>query len=549
MLQLRYYQKKLVNRIYEEAKKGNKKILLLAPTGSGKTVMAKCIIDSCLNKGNRALFTVPRINLIDQTAKYFDDYSILQADDPRFDISKNLQIAMIQTLLNREINAPNIVIIDEIHYSYDGKLIQSIFERFPNAIFIGLSATPVDDNGYLLDGFDAYIDDYQMKELIDENWLVPVDSYSCLNLDLSNVRVIAGDYAEDDVEKVVVKQPILQSVYDNYIKFANDKKFICFAASKKHGLQIKELFNNNGVKTDFISADTPMKERERIYSDFKYGKLQGLVNIEILTAGYDEPSIECCIMAVPTKSWRKYIQAVGRVVRLHGSTYQESILNGKEKAILLDCGNNIVEHGLPTDRKKLIFKTKISRIVDRELGITDDVEKRKHIELSPEKLIFLKKIGSLIDLYDGKVYQKENDLQDDVNYFLEKSGWFWWRQNSGKLFIQNRWVHFASKSGLPDNTLFFDYTSLFIGIELKLPSGRLTDHQKKTLPEMIQKGVILFFAESVLDVWKIIKHIEENVQKTEDGIFISNNIYKLSKRQIYFYQKYNLLKYVNKNLI
>ena len=188
MLQLRDYQKKLVNRIYEEAKKGNKKILLLAPTGSGKTVMAKCIIDSCLNKGNRALFTVPRINLIDQTAKYFDDYSILQADDPRFDISKNLQIAMIQTLLNREINAPNIVIIDEIHYSYDGKLIQSIFERFPNAIFIGLSATPVDDNGYLLDGFDAYIDDYQMKELIDENWLVPVDSYSCLNLDLSNVN-------------------------------------------------------------------------------------------------------------------------------------------------------------------------------------------------------------------------------------------------------------------------------------------------------------------------------------------------------------------------
>ena len=82
-----------------------------------------------------------------------------------------------------------------------------------------------------------------------------------------------------------------------------------------------------------------------------------------------------------------------------------------------------------------------------------------------------------------------------------------------------------------------------------MPSGRLTDHQKKTLPEMIQKGVILFFAESVLDVWKIIKHIEENVQKTEDGIFISNNIYKLSERQIYFYQKYNLLKYVNKNLI
>ena len=242
-------------------------------------------------------------------------------------------------------------------------------------------------------------------------------------------------------------------------------------------------------------------------------------------------------MATPTKSWRKYIQSVGRIVRKH---------EGKEKAILLDCGNVIHEHGLPTERKRLIFKPKVSRVIERELGIDDDVEARKKINLSEEQMVFLKKIGSVVDLYDGKVYKKENDLQEDVNTFLKKSGWFWWRQNSGKMYKDGRWVHFASKAGLPDCTMFFNYSSLYIGIELKLKGGTLTENQKATLPEMIQKGVLVYFAESVFDVWLIIKHIEENIVKSTDGVFIRNTIYDLPERQLQFYKRFKLDKYVNR---
>jgi superfamily II DNA or RNA helicase len=543
-MKLRPYQQQLINRIYYEAAKGHRRILLLSPTGSGKTVIAKHLIDSCISKGNRALFTVPRINLIEQTAKYFNDFSVLQGDDNRFNPEKLLQIAMIQTLSNREIPAPDLIIFDEIHYAYDGKLIQSIFERFPNAFYIGLSATPVDESGFLLDGFDAYIDDFQLNELINEKWLVPIECYSGLTLDLSNVRVVGGDYIESEAEQVVIKKPVLQSVFDNYIKFASGKKFICFAVSKKHGNDLTDLFNSNGIKTKFVHAETPMAEREKTYNEFKTGKIIGLVNIEILTAGYDEPSIDCCIMATPTKSWRKYIQAVGRVLRLNGQTYEESVLNGKSNAILLDCGNVLHEHGLPTERKRLLFRTKISRVVDRELGIDTDIEARKETKLSQEQVIFLKRIGSILDLYEGRVYTVEKDLQEDINYFLLKTGWFWWRQNSGKMFTDGRWVNFASKSGLPDNTLFFDYSSLFLGIELKLPNGKLTEHQKKTLPEMIQKGVLVYFAECVYDVWQIIKHVEENVNRTDDGVFISNKIYSLPERQLFFYQKFKLDRYI-----
>ena len=540
MYKLRPHQSFLIDRIYAEFRKGNKRVLLMAPTGAGKTVIAKHLIDSGTTKGSRCLFTVPRINLIEQTAKRFnpEKTSIIQGDDPRFDDSKPIQIATIQTLMNRELSPVDFTIFDEIHYSYEGIQIQSIFERFPKSLFLGMSATPVDERGYLLEGWDAIIDDIQIQDVIDAGYLVPLENYTCLNLDLSSVHKKGGEYVEKEVEPIVTKTPILQSVLDNYVKYAKGKKFICFAVNKKHGLQLTELFNKAGFLTAFVNADTPMNLREQYYSDFHTGKLIGLVNIEILTAGYDEETIECVICATPVGSWRKYIQLVGRGVRLFGLNYAESCKNGKSKCIYLDCGNTIQEHGLATDRKKLIFKTKISRIIDRELGIDTNIQKRDNNALSEEKTAFLRRIGSLLDLYEGKVYKKENELQEDVNSFLDKTGWFWWRQNSGKMYKDGRWIHFASKSGLPDCTLFFNNTPIFIGIELKLPTGTLTTHQRQTLPEMVQKRCLIYFAQSVYDVWCIIKHVEQNLIKKDDGIFISDNIYKLPEHQVKYYKKY-----------
>ena len=256
MIKLRPLQEKVISKIYEEFGKGHKKVLLMAPTGFGKTIIAKYLIDLCVEKSNRALFTVPRINLIGQTASKFnpENVGIIQGNDYRFDDSKPIQIATIQTLQNREITEVQFVIFDEIHYSYEGVQIQSIFKRFPNALFLGMSATPVDDRGYLLEGWDSIIDDFQICDVIDAGFLVPVENYSCLNLDLDNVKKRAGEYVESELEPIVIKEPILQSIYDNYILHANRTKFICFAVNKKHGEAITKLFNDNGVKCSFVGA-------------------------------------------------------------------------------------------------------------------------------------------------------------------------------------------------------------------------------------------------------------------------------------------------------
>lgn len=541
-MKLREPQQNVLNKIRFSIVTGSKRILVSAPTGFGKTILAYEICKNAIEKGNRVLFTSHRIQLAHQSKNVFSDLnpSYLQGSNSDYDETKLLTVATIQTLINREVKEPKIIIIDEIHYAYSSILIQSLFTKFPDAIFIGLSATPVDDRGYLLEGFDSIIDDYQTADLIRLGWLVPFSIYSPVQIDLSNVPLSGSDYDNEELEKVVNKEDITNSIVENYIKYGEDRKFLCFAVNKKHADELNLAFSKKGISVCTINADTHERDRKRYLSEYKSGKITGIINIEILTAGFDEPSLSCIILACPTKSWKKFIQCCGRGIRLHGNSIEESTMNGKHDCILLDCSGAIEEHGMPDARRNFIFGKKISRVIDRELDL-DVIENRKiSDDLPEEKRVYLRKIGSLLDLYEGKIYRKEADLQKDVNSFLAKTDFFWWRQNSGKMFKDGRWVHFASKSGLPDNTVFYKNSSFFFGIELKLPNGRLTEHQKQTLPEMIQRGVLFFIAESVYDVYKIIEFVEKNIEETKENFIVNKNIYNLFEREIELRKKLKL---------
>ena len=543
MYSLRPPQKVVKDEISKAVANGNKKILTFLPTSFGKTILSFDIIKNAIAKNNKVLFTSHRIQLAEQS---FDKFSSLE---PQYlqgenkDISNDYKclVATLQTLNNVEIAPPKIVIIDEVHYAYESNLVQSLFDRFANAIFIGLSATPTDNKGYLLDGFDTIIDNYQTKDLIDLGWLVPFKCYSSLSIDLSNVKIKGNDYDETELEQAINKEDINKSIVDNYISNGEKRQFICFAVNKKHCKELEKEFAKQNIITKSITADTSTKQRELILQSYKAGLIKGLISIEILTAGFDEPKVSCVIMATKTMQWKKYIQCLGRGIRLMGNTIEESIANGKSDCIVLDCCENIKEHGLPDERKVLKFNKKISSVIDREYNLDTNNETRKLKTITTEKQVFLKRIGSLLDLYDGKVYRKESDLQDDVNSFLKKTNYFWWRQNSGKMYKDGRWVHFASKSGLPDNTVFYKDTSFYFGLELKIPYGKLTKHQKETLPEMIEQNVLFFICQSVYDVYKAIEHIETHTETTEDSFIISNSIYNLDATQMNYRKKLKLI--------
>lgn len=544
--ELREPQQKVYSKIREYAGQKKKKILVFAPTGFGKTILSYQICKDALAKNNRVLFTSHRIGLAEQSRDKFESLnpSFLQGDSEGYVEDYKLLVATLQTLINTEIQDPKIVLIDEVHYAYESDYVQTLFKRWKNAIFICLSATPTDDNNNLLDGFDAIIDDYQTADLINLGWLVPFKVFSPMNINIENVKLskTTGDYQEKSLESEVIKPDINFSIVDNYIKLGENRKFICFALNKVHCLALQLAFFDSGIITEIITADTSKKQRLSILERYAKGETQGLISIEILTAGFDDPTVKCVILASPTKAWKKFIQCAGRGIRLLGQTLQESIYNGKPDCILLDCCGCIEEHGMPDDRKELVFGKKISKVLDREFSLDTSNELRKNISknITEEKQVFLKRIGSLLDLYDGKVYSKESELQEDVNNFLNKTGYFYWRQNSGKLFIEGRWVHFTSKSGLPDNAVYYKNTSFYFGLELKMKYGKLTKHQQETLPEMTQKKILYFICESVYDVYKSIEHVENNIEFISDGYIIKNSIYELPEKQIEYRNKLKL---------
>jgi superfamily II DNA or RNA helicase len=571
-MQLRDYQQDIKSKVYKSWREGKRRVLIFSCTGSGKTIIAKSIIKDALSKNYKILFTCHRQILVEQTYLEFLEFnpSVIMGNDKRFNKDALLQIGSLQTLGNRDFDTPNIIICDESHYSHKAGMIPELLKRFEKSMIIGLSASPIDDSGFLLEGYDAYIDDYQICDLIEKKWLVPFQSYSPVSIDLSNISVIAGEYNQKELENVVIQEELLNTAVKNYKLYGQNRKFLVFATTQKHAKALESVFIMSGYKVGYVDANVKKPERKIILEDFKNGKLQGLVNIDVLTAGFNEKSIGCIVDCAATKRLGRYIQRVGRGTRLNGETYEESVLNGKPDIIYLDLANNISEHDMPDKRRTFRFKPMVSRVIDKKLGLTDEIERNpeKH-EVISEKMVELRRIGKLLDKYEGKVYKLEKDLQVDVQNYLEKTNLFWFRQNSGcaqyswalkkelsdfgKVFHgdttvvnkfvefitrgQARFVRFTSKSGLADISCFMD--CLYFGIELKLRSGKLTKHQQETIPEQVSRGILIFFAESVVDVFDIIAWVE----KHWNGSKLDRSIYDLYDKQIEYYRKHKLKTY------
>ena len=527
MYNLRPYQQDVFDKIKIEFSKKNKKVLILAATGFGKTILAHEIAKNDLFIKNRVLFTTHRIQLAEQTFNKFIDLKpeLLQGKNKLKNENAPLIIATLQTLQKNEIPPPRVIIIDECHYGYESNLIQQLFTKFPDAFFIGLSATPVNNKDELLEGWDEILDDYQTKDLIEINALVPFKCFAPTSINLANVRKSnKNEFIEADLEAEIKRLNINDTVVSNYIKIGEKRNFIAFCTTKKQCYDLQVAFNKIGIFTSVIVADTSATDRNNSFLELQNNLIDGLISVEILTAGFDMPQISCVIFATATAQWKKYVQCAGRGIR----TYDET----KIDCIVLDFCNNIELHGMPDERKVFRFGKKISKVIDRELKLDllseAKIDKK---EITVEKQLFLKSIGSVLDLYENKIYTKESDLQNDVNLFLKKTNYFWWRQNSGKAFMQGGWVNFASKNGLPDNTVFYKKSSLYFGLELKLKTGTFTANQKETLPEMTQNNILFFIIESVFDVYLAIEHIEKNIKFENNVMQIDYNIYNYSERQ------------------
>lgn len=529
-MELRPYQENIINSLRDKLK-SNKRVLVYAPTGAGKTKISQFIIERLISKGKNVLFVVPRIKLAEQTQKSFG-FGNLILGDKTIDKKSLCTIASLQSLYSRKVNEKyDLIFIDECHFAHNSEYQNYIFNTYLNTKIVGLSATPIDENGYLLFGYDEIVKEVSVKDLIQQGFLCDVEVYtSSVQPKTQSISVNNGDYNMTEASEIVREDTILSNALQEWQKLASGKKTLVFACDILHAEKLKKEFIKIGIKADCVHSKMYQEAIDSIYHSFDVDELQVLINVDMATFGFDQPDIECLLFVRPIKSLRLYKQMVGRGLR----TYKT-----KDKCLVLDCANVIFDNGFPTDDIPFIKKAVINKTVDKLVNIEREVSGEIKTEsASIERIDYLKKVGSLVDLYKDKVYDKEQDLVEDCKTLLKRVGYYFWRQNSGKMFNGKQWVHFTDKNGLPDITLI--YKSVYIGLELKLPHGYLTKHQKETLPEFIENKTHFFIIENVIDLFESLEKIQDNIIEKNGNVLIKKELFYLSDNQIKYRKKYKL---------
>ncbi len=340
VIQLWDYQQTIVRDIRQSVLAGHKRICLCSPTGSGKTVMFSFMASEHLKKGGKVLIITDRIELLKQAGEDFGDIrEIKSGHEP--DLSKNLHVAMIETLfkrLNRYDNyllSRTMIIIDEAHKQAFNKLFPHIS---PETLVIGATATPFrNGNQESMDQF--YTDIVQVidtPELIEKGFLARARTYG-VDIDLKGIGKRGADYDTGQMAKRYSENKIYDGVIENYNRICPGTKAILFASNVESSKEMAMKFQLAGIEARHLdSENVSAAERREILNWFNHTKNGVLCNIGILTTGFNQKDIETVILYRATTSLTLFLQMVGRGSRV--------IPGLKDSFTLLDFGNNVKMH-------------------------------------------------------------------------------------------------------------------------------------------------------------------------------------------------------------
>lgn len=332
---LREYQTKLINEVRQAYKDGFKTPCIVLPCGGGKSVIVAEIAKRTTDKGNKVLFLVHRKELCDQIRATFKNWGV----------NMNLcLVGMVQTICKRlaKLSPPSLIITDENHHSLATSY-KKIYEFFPLARRVGVTATPIRLNGSgLKDVNDKLIIGVTAKWLIEHNYLAPYDYYAPSMIDLTSVKTSRGEYVSSDVERLMIRKAVFGDVIENYRRLADGKQAICYCTTIKHSLAMEKAFNEAGIDARHIDGETPKAERDRIIEMFRSGQINILCNVDLISEGFDVPDCECAILLRPTKSLTLYIQQAMRCMR-----YKKD-----KRAVIIDHVGNYARFGLPDEDRE-----------------------------------------------------------------------------------------------------------------------------------------------------------------------------------------------------
>jgi superfamily II DNA or RNA helicase len=308
---LRPYQTDIIAQCRQQLEIGRNRICLVAPTGSGKTIIAAEIIRKAVANDKRVLVLAHTREIIQQTSNklrgFGIDHGIIAAELTRGSYHL-VQVASVQTYWSRVMRGKclppppaDLIIVDECQH-IRARIWHEIIANYPDVPLIGLTATPCRSDGRGLgEVFEIIVEVPQVPELIKLGWLVPTKTYAPPPPDLRGVKIQAGDYVVDQLGERMNENSLVGDIVTNWIKRANGLKTIAFAVDVRNSQHIAAEFVRAGIGAEHVDGDTPIKQREHILSRLASGMTTVVSNCNVLTEGFDLPDLEGLILARPTR--------------------------------------------------------------------------------------------------------------------------------------------------------------------------------------------------------------------------------------------------------
>jgi len=367
---LRPYQEAAVSDACKALDKhGN--TIVVAPTGAGKTIMLSALVGERYKDGKKILVMQHRDELVDQNKSKFERInpyittSIVNGTVKNWD--GNAIFSMVQTI-SRERNLRDrpkfdMIVVDESHHAAADtylKVINAVKEDNPDAEIVGFTATPNRGDGKgLRSVFNNCSHQIEITTLIREGFLVPPKSYviDCgVGDQLNNVSRKGNDFDMEQVEAIMNHKVINDKVVTEWMDHADGRKTVVFCSTIKHAEDLLESFVEYDVDAKLVTGDTPKDERAETLHELAYGDLEVVVNVSVLTEGFDAPPVSCIVLTRPCSQKGTMVQMIGRGLRTIDPEEFPGVV--KTDCVVLDFGTSVLTHGSLEDAVDLDDKEK-----------------------------------------------------------------------------------------------------------------------------------------------------------------------------------------------
>lgn len=388
-IELRDYQADAVEALRQKIRADQKRLILCAGTGAGKTVIASHLLRQADRKGSYALFLVDRVALVNQTSATLDSYGIrhgvLQGINSRYSPWENVQVCSIQTLAKRRLpRDPDLIVYDECHAQYKSTL--EYMAQYPNAVKIGLTATPFTKG--MGKHWDGMVNVIPTRKLIEDGHLIQPKMYVAKSPDEAELGLTSfGEFSDESASAAGIR--IVGDVRAEWIgktheHFGGPVKTIVFSPTVAHGRELCAAFQEAGYNFQQVSyLDKDDAERAAKIDEFRRpdSAIHGLVSCGVLTKGFDVPD---CLIGISCKPYRKslssHMQEIGRIMRP---------APGKTTALWLDHAGNLERFALD------MFDVWDNGAGELDKAEKRDVEKRERTEMTREKVVCPECSGAL----------------------------------------------------------------------------------------------------------------------------------------------------------